>query len=213
MFEQSNLEESIELWGECFSRSKFGLNEEQVKAFINRLISEREILLERDKHFRSLALKAEKTMLEADSIANEVRRKAEENAQSEAKIIIDQAKEQAKELIGKKREAILDNAHKEAEMIIADASLTAAKHIREAEEEARQKAKAIIMQAMVDGNNLIEQKRNEAKIIALKEVESEKSDILAEAQRRIKEAQEEAEAHAQAQAQAILLSKTLRDDL
>lgn len=207
MFQKSNLEDSVELWGECFSRSKFGLNEEQVKAFIGRLISEREILLERDKQYKTLALKAEKITLDADIAANEIRLKAEEKAQSQSRVILEAARKRASELIEEKRVEAETIARKEAEAITANAYAEARKCISEAEEEASVRAKAIIMKALKESNRLIEQKRVEAENIAIKEVDLAKADILADAQRRLKKAEEEAESEARAQAHAILFSK------
>lgn len=192
--------ESIELWGENFSRSKSGLNEDQVKAFINRIISEREVLLERDKQLREIVARAEKITLDAEKIANEIRGKAEESARVQAKLIIDEANAQAAKLIAQKEEEV----RKEAESIKAEARASARKYLDEAEEKAQAHAKAIIMKAMVEGNELIEKKRNEAGVIARNETEIIKAHLLAAAKRRLKESMEEAEIQAQAQAEAIL---------
>ncbi len=202
--QRSNLEESVELWGECFSRSKFGLNEEQVKTFIGRLISEREILLERDKQFKTLALRAERIIAEADIIANEIRLKAEKDAQAQAHVILERAREQADQLIEQKRV--------EMEAFTASTYAAIQKRIREIEEEATVQAKTIIMRALAESNKIIKQKRAESQVVAIEEVDIAKSDILANAQRRLKEVEEAAEAQAQIQAQAILSSNRIPKD-
>jgi F0F1-type ATP synthase membrane subunit b/b' len=212
MFQRSNLDEFIELWGENFTRSNLGLNEDQVKAFIGRLISEREILLERDKQFKALALQAEKITMDAEGVANEIRRKAEDIAHAQATIILNNARDQANELIEQKRVEAEALAQRGAELILSSAQSAAQKCISDAEEEAHTRAKSIIMRAIVEGNELIEQKRSEAKVVAREEVDVAKADILADAQRRLKEAGEEAESQAEAQAQAILFSSKISKD-
>jgi cell division septum initiation protein DivIVA len=203
MFQEIKFEEFIELWGERFSRSKLGLNEDQVKAFIGRLIGEREILLERDRQFREIALKAEKITLEADKIAIEARKKAEE----QAKLILDGAREQAEKLVRQKLVEAETAARQEAELIKKEAVAAAQKCIDEAEGKAQANAKAIIMKALVEGNEIIEKKRAEAGDVGRDGTEAIETDLLAAAKRLLANASEEAEAQAQAQAEAILSSK------
>jgi hypothetical protein len=212
MFQEINFEESIELWGERFSRSKFGLNEDEVKAFIGQLISEREILLERDKQFRAMALRAEKITLESDKVANEIRRKAEESAQIQARLILDEAREQANKLIAEKKVEAEAVARQAAESIKAEALASARKCIDEAEQKAEARAKAIIMKALIEGNELIERKRAEASIIAGNGTEVAQEDLLAAAKRRLREDIEKVQAQAQAQAEAILSSNRASEE-
>lgn len=206
MLEKTDTEESVELWGERFQRSPNGLDEEQVKSFVNRLISEREKFLDYNKHVKSLTLLAENTIKEADNLANKIRRETEEDAHAQAKAILEKAKEEANELIRQKRIEAEDSALKEAESIRANAVTAAQKYLKESEEASTTQARAIILRAMMQGNDLIEQRRIEAETVVKKQKEAVTADILEAAQKRLKETEEAAEAQAQAQARAILSS-------
>ena len=59
----------IVLGGREFRRVKNGLDEAQVAAFITELVSERDKLIQSQVHIASLSRLAEKTVAEADSLA------------------------------------------------------------------------------------------------------------------------------------------------
>ena len=209
MFQKLNFHDSIELWGEQIQRARRGLDEEQVRALIGRLISEREILLERDKQFKALAAQAEKITLEADMLAAEIRLRAEESARVQAKLILDRAREEGEQLLARKSCEGEARARQKAEAIITQAFDYFRKCISEAEAEAAQRAREIILQAFAESNRIIERKRVEAEDIARREVEHIKALMLADAWKKLEAAGAEAESLAQAQAQAILSSNRL----
>jgi len=60
----------IERWGRLFKRANSGMDEEQVTAFVNELIRERDMLLKQQEHFFSLIRLAERAM-GADSAAGQ----------------------------------------------------------------------------------------------------------------------------------------------
>jgi len=93
-----------ELEGREFKIVKKGLDKAQVAAFINELvrqrdelISERNMLIQREEHMLSLTKLAERTVIEADKLTEEIKREAIEQAKAEADAIIAKAEEQSQE--------------------------------------------------------------------------------------------------------------------
>jgi hypothetical protein len=78
----------IERWGRIFKRANSGMDEEQVTAFVNELIRERDMLLKQQEHFFSLIRLAERAM-GADSSGRQGLRGA-----------IVQASEQSRPIVG-----------------------------------------------------------------------------------------------------------------
>ncbi len=110
-----------EMGGHEFKIVKKGLDKTQVAAFINELvkqrdelISERDELLKREEHMLSLTRLAERTVIEADKLTEEIKREAMEQAKTEAKIEADKLTEEFK------REA-REQAKTEADAIMAKA--------------------------------------------------------------------------------------------
>ena len=110
-----------EMGGREFKIVKKGLDKTQVLAFINELIrqrdelnSERDELLKREKHMLSLTKLAERTVIEADKLTEEIKKEAIEQAKVEAKIEADKLTEETK------RKAI-EQAKAEADAIMAKA--------------------------------------------------------------------------------------------
>ena len=63
-----------------------------------------------------------------------------------------------------------------------------------------------MMRAMIEGKQLVDQKRAEADKVAISEVGEKKKNMMEDARRRLKEVEEEAEALAKSQADLILSS-------
>jgi len=112
---------NVELWGREFSLVRNGLDEAQVVPFVNELISEHDLLLQRVEHLATLTKLAEKTIVEADKLAEEIKKEAIDEAKTEAEAILAKADEQAQQLIEEKRTEIITTATKEAEAIKANA--------------------------------------------------------------------------------------------
>ena len=104
-----------------FKRAKNGLDEEQVVSFINELISQQDILLQHEEHLSSLTKLAEKTVTEADKLAEEIKAKATEQAKDEANAIIAREEEQAQQIIEEKRAEIMNIVTEKAAAIEAEA--------------------------------------------------------------------------------------------
>jgi vacuolar-type H+-ATPase subunit H len=110
----------VELWGQIFKRADGGLDEEQIVPFVDTLINERDSLLQRQEHLSSLSILAEKTIAEADNVANQIKADAEIKAKSEAEAIIAQAEEQTQKIIQEKKTEAIAIAEKEAETILTN---------------------------------------------------------------------------------------------
>ena len=111
----------VELWGHEFKIAKDGLDKEEVVSFVNELINKYETLIKRTEHLSSLTKLAEKTIVEADNVAKEVHKEAENKAQAEVNAIVAKAEEQAQKIIQEKSAEAVARANREAEAIKAKA--------------------------------------------------------------------------------------------
>ena len=116
----------IELGGGEFRRVKNGLDEAQVVSFINGLISQRDMFMQHEKHLSSFTKLAEKTVTEADKLAEEIKTEAIDRSKAEASAIVAKAEEQAQQMIDEKRTEITNIANEEAAAIKAEAERKAA---------------------------------------------------------------------------------------
>jgi len=104
-----------------FRKVKNGLDENQVIPFINELTRQRDMLLQRQDHLSSLTKLAEKTVAEADRLAEEIKAEVIQQANTEAAGITASAEEQAKNLTEKIRAEAIAQANKEAAAIKTEA--------------------------------------------------------------------------------------------
>jgi len=121
MAKNGSKEGMVELWGREFNLAKNGLDEAQIVSFVNELISERDQLIRRAEHLSTLTKLAEKTVVEADNLAEEIKKETAEQTRAETTAIIAKAEEQARQIIEEKRTEIITIATKEAEAIKASA--------------------------------------------------------------------------------------------
>jgi len=121
MAKDGSKESVIELWGREFNLAKKGLDEAQIVSFVNELISERDQLIRGAEHLATLTKLAEKTVVEADKLAEGIKKEAAEQTEAEATAIIAKAEEQARQMIEEKRTEIITIATEEAEAIKANA--------------------------------------------------------------------------------------------
>ena len=140
----------VELWGREFKKVGDGLDKKEVVSFVDELMKKHEALLKRAEHLSSLTKLAEKTIVEADNVAQHVKSKAEEQAKSEAKTILSEAEEQAKS---------------EAKNILSEAEEQAQKFIEEKRAEAlarvNHEVEAIKAKAQQQAEKLLEEKTKE----------------------------------------------------
>jgi hypothetical protein len=88
----------IELAGWEIKKVKDGLDETQVTSLINELITQRDQLTKRTEHLASLTNLAERTVTEADKIAEEMKAQAVEQAKNETASLIAEAEIKAQEI-------------------------------------------------------------------------------------------------------------------
>jgi hypothetical protein len=116
----------VVLSGHEFKRAKNGLDETQVASFINELMDERDRLAQSQDHIASLNRLAERTIVEADKLAMQLKTEATEQAKAESAAIVDKAKEQARQMAEKKIAEAARLADEEAKVIKAKAEEEAA---------------------------------------------------------------------------------------
>ncbi len=88
----------IELAGWEIKKVKDGLDETQVTSLINELITQRDQLTQRTEHLSSLTSLAERTVTEADKLAEEMKVQAIEQAKNETASLIAEAEAKAQEI-------------------------------------------------------------------------------------------------------------------
>jgi cell division septum initiation protein DivIVA len=104
-----------------FAKTKLGLDEKQVKAYIEELIGERDALQKRQEHLSALAELAEKTVIEANNLAQQMKQKATEQAKAEADKVRVKAEHEVEQYIKEKKAEAKTLADKEAESIRTEA--------------------------------------------------------------------------------------------
>ena len=112
---------SITLLGQQFNIVKNGLSEAEVVKFITELTEKHDALAQRQSHLSSLTRLAERTVVEAENLSENIKREATEKANAEAAHIIAEAKTGAAQIYEKKGIEIVARATEEAETIKASA--------------------------------------------------------------------------------------------
>jgi hypothetical protein len=116
----------IVLGGREFRRVKNGLDEAQVTSFIDGVIKERDKLAKSQDHIASLNRLAERSIVEADKLATQIKTEAAEQAKAESAAIIDKAKEQARQMAEKRITEAVELANEKANAIKGKAEEEAA---------------------------------------------------------------------------------------
>ncbi len=112
---------ATKLWEREFDIVKNGLSEEQVVAFVDELISDKDTLTQRQKNLASLTKLAERTVTEAQNLAEELKKEAVGEAKSEVSKIISEAEARAEQIFEEKATSIITKANEQAEAIKANA--------------------------------------------------------------------------------------------
>ncbi len=163
----------VELWGRQFNVVKNGLSEAQVVSFVDELAKQHDVLLQRNEHFAALTKLAERTVTEADKLANELKEEAikegkaevdkliaeaEKTAKENSEHVIAEAEQRAEAVVKEREEQAIAAAAQEAEKLRAEAEKSATR----IKEEAQTEATRLIKEAEARGRHLIEQKEAEA---------------------------------------------------
>jgi len=107
--------------GREFKRVKNGLDEAEIKSFIDELIKERDELAQPKHHITSLTKLAETTIVEADKLAKQIKAEAIEQAKAEGAALIDKDRKQAQQIAESKQAEILKMANEKAQAIQSQA--------------------------------------------------------------------------------------------
>jgi len=187
----------VELWGREFNIVKSGLSEAQVVSFVNDLVKQHDMLLQRQEHLAALTKLAERTVTEAEKLADETKRdaanqakaeaakiltEAESRAKAEAARIMAEAETRAQQIVKDKETQAIAAATKQAEAIKSGAERLADEVKREAEARARTEASRIIAEAQAQGQQIIRQKEAEALSLATEQAKAIRSKAEREAE-------------------------------
>jgi hypothetical protein len=108
----------LEFRGYIFKRVKSGLDEKQVTELFDKVLNEKEELIKRQGHLSSLMKLAEKTISEADVMAEQIKLEAEARAKEEAQQLIDSIIAEVTADANKKAESLKQSALEEAQEIL-----------------------------------------------------------------------------------------------
>jgi vacuolar-type H+-ATPase subunit H len=132
-----------------FKRVKNGLDEAEVFSAINALIGQNRNLTERIAHLDSLTQLAERTVIQAEQEAEDIKKKAELAANSKADSIISNAEQQAKSEADKITAEAHKRADEAAQVMLESAQRQADEIMIRAESEAKRNAEEIVKAAEV----------------------------------------------------------------
>ncbi len=104
-----------------FNKTKLGLDEKEVRAYIDELISERDALSKKQEHLSALAELAEKTVIEANNLANHMKQKAADQAKADTEKARIKAEQELEQYIKEKKAEAKKLADQDAEIIRTEA--------------------------------------------------------------------------------------------
>jgi vacuolar-type H+-ATPase subunit H len=182
-----------------FKRVKNGLDEAEVFSFIGGLMDERNALASKLEHLDSLTKLAESSVIQAEQLAETIKKKAETAATSKVESIIAGAEEQAKskadritaesyQRAGESANAMLTSAQRQAEEITrvaqTQAQQQAAEIMKRAEAEAQRHAEEIVRAAEVraqqQAQELISQSRKMLEMTIVDKFRKSIQDLLSD---------------------------------
>lgn len=187
----------VELWGREFNIVKSGLSEAQVVSFVNDLVKQHDMLLQRQEHLATLTKLAERTVAEAEKLADEAKREtidqakaeagriladAEGRSKAEAARIVAEAEVQAQQTAKKIEVETMAAVTSQAEAIKSAAERLADETKRETEAQARAEASRIIAEARAKGQQIIKEKESEALALATEQAKAIRSKAEREAE-------------------------------
>ena len=123
-------DEVLHIGERVFRKTKLGLAEEEVRSYVEELISQRNALSKRQEHLAGLTELAEKTIIEANNLSQLMMKKSAEQAKAEADKIMAKAEQDGEQIVKSKKAEAKATAEKEAAAIVAEAQRHA-KSIRE----------------------------------------------------------------------------------
>jgi vacuolar-type H+-ATPase subunit H len=105
-----------------FRKIKLGLAEEEVRAYVEELINQRDALVKRQEHLAALTELAEKTVMDASNLSQAMTKKAADQAKVEADKIRARAEQETDQYVKARKAEAKTAADKEAEAIKTEAN-------------------------------------------------------------------------------------------
>jgi cell division septum initiation protein DivIVA len=197
--------EVIHLGDHVFRKTQMGLDEKEVRSYIEELLNERDTLIERQEHLSALSQLAEKTIIEANNLSLQMKKKATDQAKVEADKIKVKAEQDAEQIFTQKKaeaDKILMKAEQDSKQIFMQKKAEADKILIKGQEDVEQllkvkkiEADKILTKAQEDVEQLLKVKKTEADKILTKAEQ--------EAEQLLKQKKAEAKAVAEKEAEAI----------
>jgi len=119
--ESASNDDALKVGEREFRKTKFGLAEEEVRSYVQELITQRDALIKRQEHLAALTELAEKTVIEANNLSQLMMKKSTEQAKAEGDKIRFQAEQESKQIIEAKKAEAKVVADKEALAIKTEA--------------------------------------------------------------------------------------------
>ena len=116
-----NGEDILHIGNRSFRRTKLGLAEEEVRSYVEELISQRDALAKRQEHLSVLTELAEKTVIEANNLSQLMKNKSAEQAKAEAEAVLLKAEKDSQQMFQTITTEAKVITEKEAETIKAEA--------------------------------------------------------------------------------------------
>jgi cell division septum initiation protein DivIVA len=117
----SNNEEVFRIGDRSFRKIKLGLAEEEVRAYVEELINQRDALLKRQEHLAALTELAEKTVMDASNLSQAMTKKAADQAKAEGDKMRARAEQETDQYVKARKAEAKAVADKESEAIKAEA--------------------------------------------------------------------------------------------
>jgi cell division septum initiation protein DivIVA len=137
----SNNDDVLYIGNRVFNKTKLGLDEREVRTYIEELVHERDTLTKKQEHLSALAELAEKTVIEANSMAAQMKQKAVDQSKADAEKARIKAEQELEHYLKEKKIEAKNLAEKDAEIIRTEA-------FKQAEVAREEQMKALKAEAM-----------------------------------------------------------------
>jgi len=182
----------VELWGREFNIVRNGLSEAQVVSFVNELVKQHDLLIQRQEHMMALTQLAERTVTEAGKMADDIKKSAAEQAKVDTQRITAEAEAAAARITAEAQAHAQEMVKQREADIMATASKQAAEIKRQAEIAAKAETQRVITDAEEQGRRILQEREaaaianagEQARIIREK-AEAEASNMLDQERKRV----------------------------
>ncbi|HXY75059.1 MAG TPA: hypothetical protein VEH58_07015 [Dehalococcoidales bacterium] len=165
------LEESLTIGERSFTKTRLGLDETEVREYIEELIEQCDTLKKKEDRINALKELAENTVIEANAISQKIKDQAANKAKAEAEKILSKAEQDSSNI----KDQAVNKAKVEAEKILSKAEQESSSIKDQAINKAKVEAEKILSKAEQDSSYFIESTKAEAKVSAQKEADEIRS--------------------------------------